>query len=39
MTEAEEKLKPLRAILEITWNSADHALKQRQDAEEERSMR
>jgi hypothetical protein len=38
MTEAEGKLKPLRAILEITWNSAD-ALKQRQDAEEERSMR
>jgi len=39
MTEAEEKLKPLRAILETIRERADYALKQLQDAEEARSMR
>jgi len=39
MTGAEEKLKPLKAILEAIREQADHALKQLQDAEEQRSMR
>jgi predicted Zn-ribbon and HTH transcriptional regulator len=39
MAEAEEKLKPLRAILETIRQQADYALKQLQEAEEQRSMR
>ena len=39
MTGAEEKLKPLKAILEAIREQADHALKQLQNAEEQRSMR
>jgi hypothetical protein len=39
MVEAEEKLKPIRAILETIRERADYALKQLQDAEEQRSMR
>jgi predicted Zn-ribbon and HTH transcriptional regulator len=39
MAEAQEKLKPVRAILETIRERADYALKQLQDAEEERSMR
>ena len=35
MTGAEEKLKPLRAILETIRERADYALKQLQDAEEQ----
>jgi len=37
MTEIEEKLKPLRAILETIRERADCALKQLQDAQDERS--
>ena len=39
MAEAEEKLKPIRAILEAIREKADYALKQLQEAEEERSLR
>ena len=39
MAEAGEKLKPIRAILEAIREKADYALKQLQEAEEERSMR
>jgi predicted Zn-ribbon and HTH transcriptional regulator len=39
MTENEEKLKPLRAILETIRERADCALKQLQDAQDKRSMR
>ena len=39
MAEAEEKLKPIRTILETIRERADYALKQLQDAEEERAMR
>jgi predicted Zn-ribbon and HTH transcriptional regulator len=39
MAEAEEKLKPIRAILEAIREKADYALKQLQEAQEERSMR
>jgi hypothetical protein len=39
MAEAEEKLKPIRAILETIRERADYALKQLQEAEEQRSMR
>jgi len=36
---AETPLKPLKAILETIREQADHALKQLQDAKEQRSMR
>ena len=36
---AETSLKPLKAILETIRDQADYALKQLQDAEEQRSMR
>jgi hypothetical protein len=39
MAEAEEKLKPIKAILETIWERVDYALKQLQQAEEQRSMR
>jgi len=39
MAEAEEKLKPTRAILETIRERADYALKRLQDAVEERYMR
>ena len=39
MAEAEEKLKPTRAILETIRERADYALKRLQDAAEERYMR
>jgi rubrerythrin len=39
MAEAEQKLKPLKAILETIRERADCALKQLQEAEEERSLR
>jgi predicted Zn-ribbon and HTH transcriptional regulator len=39
MAEAEAKLRPLRAILETIRQQVDFALKQLQEAEEQRSMR
>jgi hypothetical protein len=39
MAEAEEKLKPIKAILETIRERADYALRTLQDAAEERSMR
>jgi len=39
MAETQEKLKPIRAILETIRERADYALKQLQEAEEERSQR
>jgi predicted Zn-ribbon and HTH transcriptional regulator len=38
MAEAEEKLKPIRAILETIRERADYALKYLQEEEEERAM-
>jgi predicted nucleic-acid-binding Zn-ribbon protein len=39
MGQAEEKLRPIRAILETIRERADYALKQLEGAEEKRSLR